>query len=82
MISWLGIRCFCYCFALILFAPLSFFFPRKTSFFCRPCLFGGFFGTEFWRTLARTSGGLVGLFLVQNPISFCLKPHGEKFSPI
>ena len=40
MISWLGIRCFCYCFALILLAPLCF-FPRKTSFFCRPCLFWG-----------------------------------------
>ena len=58
MISWLGIRCFCYYFALILFAPLSF-FPQENSFFLPTLSFwGGVFGAEFWRTLARTSGGV------------------------
>ena len=32
---------FCYCFALISGLRSSF-FPRKTSFFCRPCPFRGF----------------------------------------
>ena len=33
---------FCYCFALTALFCVSF-FPRKTSFVCRPCLFWGGF---------------------------------------
>ena len=62
MLSWLGIRCFCYCFALILFAFLSFFPPGKLVFFADLVFLGGFSGPNFGGLWIGHRGGLVGVF--------------------
>ena len=58
VISWLGSRCFCYCFALILFAPLSFLSPGKLVFFADLVfLGGGFSGPNFGGLWLGRRGG-------------------------
>ena len=64
------------------FCAFVVFSPGKLVFFADLVFLGGFSGPNFGGLWTGHRGGLVGVCLVQNPISFCLKPHGGKFSPI